>query len=136
MSHKVVLTHNHSHGVCAVCLSISNSNHTASIVSYNDFSSGLRRYLQHFNLGDLHIRSHSFRIGGATYAASLGLSDSQICSLGRWNSDAFKRYIRHQLFQLLINIYRSFHCVILRALAKGPTPCLILYWSVFTLDYL
>lgn len=41
-----------------------------------------------------HIRSHSFRIGGATYFASLGYSEEQIKSLGRWRSDVYKRYIR------------------------------------------
>lgn len=41
------------------------------------------------------IRSHSFRIGGATYAASQGFSDAQIRYLGRWSSGAFMRYIRN-----------------------------------------
>ena len=37
---------------------------------------------------------HSFRIGAATMAASLGVSDSRIQTLGRWRSSAFTRYIR------------------------------------------
>ena len=40
------------------------------------------------------IRSHSFRIGGASYAAKSGMSDSQIRYLGRWSSNAFLKYIR------------------------------------------
>ena len=37
---------------------------------------------------------HSFRIGAATAAAQAGIEDSVIQSLGRWNSNAFLRYIR------------------------------------------
>lgn len=37
---------------------------------------------------------HSLRAGGATYYASLGLSDSIIQALGRWSSSAWKIYIR------------------------------------------
>lgn len=37
---------------------------------------------------------HSARAGGATYYASLGLSDSIIQALGRWSSTAWKIYIR------------------------------------------
>jgi hypothetical protein len=44
-------------------------------------------------------KTHSFRIGSASYYASMGYSDSQIRILGRWKSDAFKRYIRCQRIQ-------------------------------------
>ena len=40
------------------------------------------------------VNTHSFRIGGASAAASAGLSDSQIQLIGRWSSDSYKRYIR------------------------------------------
>ena len=40
------------------------------------------------------INTHSFRIGGASAAASAGLPDSVVQTLGRWSSDCFRRYIR------------------------------------------
>ena len=40
------------------------------------------------------INTHSFRIGGASAAASAGLPDSVIQTLGRWSSDCFRLYIR------------------------------------------
>ena len=37
---------------------------------------------------------HSFRIGAATTAASVGIEDSVIKMLGRWESAAYQRYLR------------------------------------------
>ena len=39
-------------------------------------------------------KGHSFRIGAASEAAQRGFSDAQIRLMGRWKSDAFKKYIR------------------------------------------
>lgn len=40
------------------------------------------------------IKGHSFRIGGATQAAIEGKSDAWIRNMGRWTSDAYRKYIR------------------------------------------
>jgi RES domain-containing protein len=37
---------------------------------------------------------HSFRIGAASFAAEKSLSDAQVRFMGRWNSNAFRKYIR------------------------------------------
>jgi hypothetical protein len=39
--------------------------------------------------------SHSFRIGAATTAASAGIPDHLIKTLGRWSSNAYLLYIRN-----------------------------------------
>ena len=39
------------------------------------------------------INTHSFRIGGASAAASTGVPDSTIQIFGRWSSDAYRRYL-------------------------------------------
>lgn len=36
---------------------------------------------------------HSFRRGAATWAASIGMSSTEIKTLGRWNSDCFQLYV-------------------------------------------
>lgn len=41
----------------------------------------------------VNINTHSFRIGGASAAASAGLPEATIKILGRWSSDAYKRYV-------------------------------------------
>ena len=42
------------------------------------------------------LNTHSFRIGGASAAAAGGLTDSEIRTLGRWSSDAFRVYVRYK----------------------------------------
>ena len=38
--------------------------------------------------------NHSFRIGAETVAARMGVPDHLIQAVGRWNSNAYKLYIR------------------------------------------
>ena len=52
------------------------------------------RVLQELLPNNHSISTHSFRIGAATTAASIGLPRWLIKSLGRWNSDCFRQYIR------------------------------------------
>ena len=60
------------------------------------FDQNLRRCLSFCNLNTKLYKGHSFRIGAATHASlSLGYTDSQIRLLGRWKTDAFKKYIRN-----------------------------------------
>ena len=54
----------------------------------------LRQTLNFCGLDSSKYKSHSFRIGAASFAAGKGLSDAQIRHLGRWKSDTFKLYIR------------------------------------------
>ena len=53
-----------------------------------DFS---RKYL---DTGKRTLSSHSFRAGMCTLLATLGYSDEEIMSWGRWNSRAFETYIK------------------------------------------
>jgi hypothetical protein len=47
-----------------------------------------------FSFVDKSFGGHSLRAGGATFYASLSLSESVIMALGRWSSQAWKIYIR------------------------------------------
>lgn len=68
-------------------------------ISYSKVSSHLRSAVEFIGLNPNNFKGHSFRIGAATYAASLGYSENLIQKLGRWNSDAFRRYIRINSFR-------------------------------------
>ena len=47
-----------------------------------------------FSVLDHSFGGHSLRAGGATFYASLGLSEDIIQALGHWSSTAWKIYIR------------------------------------------
>lgn len=59
------------------------------------FSAVLAKCLKCILPGCRNIKSHSFRIGRATHLYSLGVSGDVIKTLGRWRSDAYKKYIRN-----------------------------------------
>ena len=67
-------------------------------VNRNFFVKHLKSCLTFCGLDVKQYSSHSFRIGAASYLASIGLSDTQIRTIGRWDSNAFLRYIRNQRF--------------------------------------
>ena len=58
------------------------------------FDRQLHRALSFCRLDSKIYKGHSFRIGAATFAAENNISDAQIRALGRWSSNAFRRYIR------------------------------------------
>ena len=69
-------------------------------ISRQFFSNQLNTSLKWSGLSLAKYKAHSFRIGAATTAATQGLSESQIQLMGRWNSGAFKKYIRVPMVRL------------------------------------
>ena len=53
-----------------------------------------RQLLSLSGLNSSHYAGHSYRIGAATTAASVGLPPWLIKTLGRWSSDCYERYIQ------------------------------------------
>lgn len=69
-------------------------------VNYQFVTSHLNTATSFIGLNPKLYKGHSFRIGAATEAAQRGVPEHTIKKLGRWESDAFKRYIRIQSFSL------------------------------------
>ena len=65
-------------------------------ISRNFFVHNLHTLLNFCGLSPTLYKSHSFRIGAASFYAESGMSDEQIRLLGRWKSNAFRKYIRCQ----------------------------------------
>ena len=54
----------------------------------------VKRALELAGVEASNFNGHSFRIGAASTAAANGMEDSLIKTLGRWESDAYLRYIK------------------------------------------
>lgn len=54
----------------------------------------VRQALEQVGMDVTHYSEHSFRIGAATTAASVGVEDSMIKTLGRWRSTAYQVYLK------------------------------------------
>lgn len=63
-------------------------------VTRREFTAVLRKCLSFLDLPVARFTSHSFRIGAATSAAMAGFDSGEIQNMGRWSSDAHKRYVR------------------------------------------
>ena len=57
------------------------------------FCSALTAILADIGLSPQNFNTHSFRIGAATSAKQVNISDTHIKMLGRWRSDTYQRYI-------------------------------------------
>ena len=68
--------------------------HDGSPLTKSAFVERVRRALSSVGYQPGAYAGHSFRIGAATAALEAGIEDSVIRLMGRWNSDAFHRYIR------------------------------------------
>ena len=58
------------------------------------FSKALNEAFEELQMDSSQFNTHSFRIGAATSAKQAGMSDSHVKALGRWQSDAYQRYVR------------------------------------------
>ena len=63
-------------------------------LSHSRLVNMLNKVLTVCGLDTAKYKGHSFRIGAASEAAKDGHSDAQIRLMGRWKSDAFRKYIR------------------------------------------
>lgn len=61
------------------------------------FSSVLKKCFDSIGLSGYRFTTHSFRIGAATEADSLGFDESSIRRIGRWGSGRFNLYVRPNL---------------------------------------
>ena len=58
------------------------------------FVSEVKKAMEQAGMEAPNFNGHSFRIGAASTAAAHGMEDSLIKTLGRWESDAYQRYIK------------------------------------------
>ena len=95
--------------VTTLAIYLQNANHKAGPlftfpsgipVSQNYVTNQLKLAVTFCNLDPKLYKGHSFRIGAATEAAKRGMSENEIQELGRWNSNALRRYIRIKAFSV------------------------------------
>ncbi len=67
---------------------------TGQAITRGWFCNKRRLCLDYLGWNQLPINTHSFRAGRATDLFDSNNSDSYIQEVGRWSSNAFKRYIR------------------------------------------
>lgn len=65
-----------------------------SCMTTYQFSQMLKKCIQFLGIDTLTFKSHSLRIGCATYLHMKGKSEEEIKTMGRWKSTAYKSYIR------------------------------------------
>lgn len=65
------------------------------------YISQLKNVISFVGLDCKNYKSHSFRIGAASYAFLCKISEDQIRLMGRWNSSAVKRYFRIPVFNAI-----------------------------------
>ena len=58
------------------------------------FDKMLKQVLSFCKIDNNRYKGHSFRIGAASEASRKGIKDDKIKELGRWNSNAYQKYIR------------------------------------------
>lgn len=79
-------------------------------LSKSKFVEEVRIALEAARLPAKSFAGHSFRIGAATTAASAGLPDSSIQTLGRWKSSAYLLYVRMEPQKLAKVSVSMSHC--------------------------
>lgn len=62
-------------------------------ITYNQYQSKLRYFIQNIGLDPKRYSSHSFRRGFATLLFKAKISSEKIQLMGDWRSDSFKRYL-------------------------------------------
>ena len=72
-------------------------------ISREFYASQLKHNLSFCGLDPNLYQTHSFRIGGCSYLALIGMTNEQIRLMGRWKTDAFKLYIRCERILQSIN---------------------------------
>jgi integrase len=82
-----------------VLTSIVRNRFSDEIISYSCCTKVFRRYLRIIGYPQAQFSLHSFRSGGATAAATAGVSRENIALHGRWKSNAMERYIRSSVAQ-------------------------------------